>query len=170
MNRLYLLRHAEAGWQDTGHNDHQRSLTNHGQMTATKIGQLFQTRSFLPEHALVSSALRTCQTFKKMLEGGMPLPKKIDIEDALYLCGRDGLVNALRDLNTPARQILVVNHNPDLPNLVEFLCRHHHQPQPDLMKQILSDFSPGSLAIVDGGAWNDIALGWGQLVEVVKGL
>ena len=170
MNRLYLLRHAEAAWPENGGTDHQRTLTAHGISTAHQVGTLFQDRGWHPDLALVSSARRTQETFDHLVQGGLPRPNQVDIRDNLYLCGRDELANSLQNISGDTNQVLMINHNPDLPNLVEWLCRHHHQPQPVLLKEVLSDFTPGSLAVIEGGAWADIALGWGQLVDVVKGL
>lgn len=171
INRLYLLRHAEAGWPQNGQNDHQRPLTDHGQQVARKVGAFMAQQEIQPDCVWISSACRTQETFDHMLAGGMARPAYVTVSDSLYLCGRDGLVDFIEEHGTQHRAILIVNHNPDVPNLAEWLCRSSARPALHGANMVnpFYDFSPGSLAIIDGGRWDQLSAGWGRLVSVIAG-
>ena len=50
---LYLMRHAEAAWMDSGQHDFERPLNARGERDAMKMGQRLKARGVFP-HAIIS--------------------------------------------------------------------------------------------------------------------
>src|SRR4051812_25496488 len=68
VRTLVLMRHAKA--VQSGPSDLERQLTDRGVVDATEAGQWLAGRGIEPHQALVSSAVRTQQTWEAVNEGG----------------------------------------------------------------------------------------------------
>lgn len=62
MKQLLLLRHAKSAWPD-GVADHDRPLADRGRRDAPRMGAYIAKAGLQPDFALVSSALRTQETW-----------------------------------------------------------------------------------------------------------
>ena len=62
MSRLFLLRHAKAGWAEPGMRDFDRPLEPLGRCDADAIGAAMRAHSFIPDLVLCSSAKRARET------------------------------------------------------------------------------------------------------------
>jgi phosphohistidine phosphatase len=63
MRRLILMRHAKSSWANPGQRDIDRPLNKRGLRSAALIGEWLAANGFRPDHALVSTARRTRETW-----------------------------------------------------------------------------------------------------------
>jgi phosphohistidine phosphatase len=73
------MRHALADWSP-GQDDHARNLSTEGQDQARRLGSWLRTSGHMPDHALVSDAKRTYQSF-----AALELTCAVDLMAQLYL-------------------------------------------------------------------------------------
>ena len=117
--RLFLLRHARAGWAKPGETDINRSLDDNGRTDAAKIGNLAAANFDLPSQVLCSAALRCRQTLDVFLSC------QNTTADILYsntlFTGHvdDYLTEIMRYSGNPA--LLLVGHNPSIEYLMTVL-------------------------------------------------
>src|SRR5262245_47015244 len=62
MSRLYLLRHAKAGWAQPGMRDFDRPLEPLGRTDADSIGAAMRANAYIPDLVLCSTAKRARET------------------------------------------------------------------------------------------------------------
>ena len=62
MDRLFLLRHARAGWALPGVRDFDRPLDATGQAEAEATGEAMRTSGYIPDVTLCSNARRARET------------------------------------------------------------------------------------------------------------
>jgi phosphohistidine phosphatase len=109
MSRLFLLRHAKAGWAAPGMRDFDRPLEPVGRTDADAIGAAMVARSLLPDLVLCSSAKRARETLEWVArhtgEG------RVIYSDDLYSTDAAGYVDFIRE-TADADQVLLVGHNP----------------------------------------------------------
>ena len=117
-----LLRHAKA-LADTGPTgaagDHARDLSDRGCRDALAMGDTLRRRGLLPQHVLVSSALRTRRTLE--LLGGFDTSPGIEIVDRLYLAEPEELLACVQGLPDTMGAVMLVGHNPGLHELAMHL-------------------------------------------------
>ncbi len=109
MSRLFLLRHAKAGWAEPGMRDFDRPLDATGEEDARTTGIAMRDGGYLPELVICSGARRARETLEgitKNLTTG-----RIIYTDGLYNTDAAGYVDIIRE--APAvGSILMVGHNP----------------------------------------------------------
>lgn len=120
MRRLILLRHAKSDWPDEVE-DHERPLGPRGLRDAPRMGEALAARGFVPDHALVSSARRTRETYDLVAPSFPPLG--VTIEPTIYEADARMILAAIRKAPASARTLLVVGHNPGLETLAPALLR-----------------------------------------------
>ncbi len=64
MARLFLLRHAKAGWAQPGMRDFDRALEPSGAADAEAMGEAMRTHGYVPDLTLCSTAARARQTLE----------------------------------------------------------------------------------------------------------
>lgn len=112
------MRHAAA--ESSGPSDAERALTEHGRTVAVAVGRWLAERGVVPTTALVSSALRTRETWAGLREGA-GWSVEPDIEDALYAAGPDAALDLVRGVGPDAGCLLVLGHNPTMGFLAQLL-------------------------------------------------
>jgi phosphohistidine phosphatase len=111
VHQLVLLRHAKAE-HSTSLEDHLRPLALAGRRQASEVGTGMRAAGIAPDLVLVSSALRTRQTWD-LVRVGLGLPADVArVSDELYAAGVRSLIGLLRELDEPAGTVLVVGHEP----------------------------------------------------------
>jgi phosphohistidine phosphatase len=145
MHQLILLRHAKAAPKAATGSDHDRPLTGAGQRAATAMGQAMRKAGLAPDVVLVSSALRTQQTFEALESAAVwdEWPN-IDSLPVLYMAPPHQIRDMLRSLPETVRSALVVGHNPGLHELALSLTAPLSS-QPDLAR-LSQGFPTASLA------------------------
>lgn len=118
MHQLILLRHAQASPEAADSADHDRPLTARGRLAATGIGQAMRKAGLTPDVVLVSSALRTQQTFAALeSESVWDEWPNMDTIPGLYMATKSQIADVLRNLPETVRSALVIGHNPGLHEL-----------------------------------------------------
>lgn len=118
MSRLYLLRHAKAGWAEPGMRDFDRPLEPLGRTDADSIGAAMRERGLVPELVLCSSATRARETHEWMARH-IGNPRTV-FSDSLYSTDAAGYVDFIRE-TADADSVLVIGHNPMMEDLAEAL-------------------------------------------------
>lgn len=109
--QLVLLRHAKAEHADSLA-DHLRPLALAGRRQAGAVGTGLRGAGLIPDAALVSSALRTRQTWD-LVRTGLEVPPEIaTLSDAVYDAGVRSLLELVRATPGEVRRLLVVGHEP----------------------------------------------------------
>ena len=112
---LILMRHAKSSWADPALDDHDRPLNRRGRRSAAAIGQWLAAKGVAPDLALVSTALRTRQTFD-----GLGLGCAARLDSALYHAAPETLMSVLRP-HAAVPCLLLMGHNPGLAHLAHRL-------------------------------------------------
>ncbi len=112
MRTLLVFRHAKAA-REPGVADHERPLTDRGRRNARAMGEWLAAEGFIPDHALVSDAKRTRQTFQHAREKFPERLRTVNDPD-LYLAEESTLLDAVRHVPDSASCVLLCGHNPSL--------------------------------------------------------
>ncbi|MCR4268913.1 histidine phosphatase family protein [Nitratireductor sp. ZSWI3] len=116
MYRLFLLRHAKAGWAAPGMTDFDRGLTASGIADARILGRRMRETGLVPDQVLCSPARRARETCDHVLSSfSQPGPEPFFV-DELYNSDATHYVDAIRAA-APARSLLIVGHNPMMEDL-----------------------------------------------------
>ncbi len=165
MPRLILARHAKAESPQSGLDDHSRALTVQGRDDAARLGERLQALGLRPDVALVSSANRTVQTFKRMAAVWDDVDPRI--EEDLYWCAREHYVAVLarvRDADT----VLVVGHEPTTSHVAAWLSGEGSLKQP--LQRVSLGMPTAAAAVLELDApWAEIGPDCARLVDVVEG-
>ena len=121
MDRLILFRHGEAQHNAASLDDFDRALSAHGREECESTARLLAVSGSVPDLALVSSAVRTVQTFDAVR---FLFPRAAErTSRSLYLASAAELMVAVRAAAEAARVLLVVAHNPGVHDLALSLAR-----------------------------------------------
>ena len=147
MRRLILMRHAKSAWDDPYLSDFDRPLNERGQRSAIALGDWLRREGHLPNHALVSSAQRTGETFQ-----GLRLGLKPDYRRDLYHAPAAKILLVLQAQT--ATTILLIAHNPGIGDCAERLL----STTPDHPRFL--DYPTGATLIADFAIDTWAALTW----------
>lgn len=138
--QLLLLRHAKAA-HDEGVADHERPLTERGELAAAAMGRWLREQEVTLDAVWCSSALRARQTWERAASA-LPAAPEASYLRELYQAGPDELLELVRQAPGGVRSLLVVGHNPTMQQTLEELTDAPH------------DFPTGALAVVGlAGKW-----------------
>jgi len=144
MQRLILMRHAEAERSATSGRDRDRALSTSGHADALGMGQALAARGLSPDLALVSSAVRTRQTWDLAHEAFGDVA--VRESDSLYNADADVLRRAIEAAEDEAGCLLVMAHNPGVHVLaVEYLTEA--AASPFVIERMSGGFPTGAAAI-----------------------
>ncbi len=154
---LLLLRHAKSSWDDPSLDDFDRPLAKRGREAAPRIAREMARRGWQPDHALVSPALRTRQTWElvaEILPGGI----SHDFVPAIYEAPAARILEAIRAAPEDATCLLVVGHNPGLETLSTLIASR--ESDADALGRLSRKFPTAALARFSlGGAWRGLGPG-----------
>lgn len=166
MKTLSLLRHAEASRKDGNATDQERPLTARGRRQARAVAEFMEREGLAPERALISTAHRTRETWELMLRalGG---EIAADYRESLYLADPATLLEAIRDADRSAPNLLVVGHNPGIWSLARGLVGEGAGPA---LARLGASFPTAALAVIrlPVERWSDLALEEGILQRFVR--
>ncbi len=109
--RLILVRHAKSSWADPTMDDHDRPLNKRGEKSARAVGKWLAKRGYVPDAALISSSVRTRQTWKLIAKSFDPAPDAA-FTDGLYHAEPAALMDALRKAR--GETVMMIAHNPGI--------------------------------------------------------
>lgn len=155
MKRLYLLRHAKAGFDLTGQSDAERVLTHSGKQDAVKLAYKLKGRNERIDLACVSPAMRTRQTLDTLLEISGDCILATEVVPSLYQASESSALEVISGLLSPAQSVMLVGHNPSMTQLSNLLAA-------DLQ---LDHLPTCGLVVIDFAVkhWYDLALGVGKV-------
>jgi phosphohistidine phosphatase len=109
VSKLYLLRHAKAGWALPGVRDFDRPLDAAGTADAEAMGMAMRVNGYVPDLTLCSNARRCRET----LEGiaGHADTGRVLFFDKLYTEDAAGYLAIIRE-HADIGSLLVIGHNP----------------------------------------------------------
>ena len=141
--------------------DQERRLTARGREEAAAAGRYLAEHGVVPDHAAVSAADRTRETWAVVREhSGSTVCA--DVEPSLYNAGPEAVLEVLRLTPADAHTVLYLGHNPT----ASFLCSalDGGGGAPEALAQLLTGFPPGALAVFEyDGEWADLDTGAARL-------
>lgn len=159
---VVVMRHARA--EAFAREDRLRPLTEGGLADAAAAGAWLREQGLVVDAALVSSAVRTRQTWAALAEAAGCAEVPAGFEDALFSAGTDTVLECLRTLPDEVRTVVFVGHNPTAGMLVQLLDGGGDE---DALAELGSGFPPASLAVLAcTGPWADLDHGSARLVGV----
>jgi phosphohistidine phosphatase len=116
--RLVVMRHAKAeAW---GESDQGRTLEPRGHDDAADAGRWLAELGFVPDHALVSAAVRARETWEAVAEAaGWDVDPVL--EPGLYAAGPEAALDLIREVPEHATDVIVIGHNPTIAYLAQLL-------------------------------------------------
>lgn len=165
MSTLILVRHAKAEAPQHGLDDHERALTVDGRDAAGRLGERLKEMGLVPDLALVSSANRTVQTFKRMaaLMGEVP----VRVEDDLYESAGERYLSVVASAGDVAT-LLVVGHEPTTSHVAALLAGPGSLKRP--LQRMAHGMPTSGAAILElDVAWDALEPRCARLVDVIEG-
>jgi len=115
---LVVMRHAKA--QSYGPTDFERELAPRGLRDAGEAGSWLAAAGLRADHALVSAAVRTRQTWERV-SGAADWAVEPDLDRGLYAAGPETALDLIRLTPEEATTLVVVGHNPTMGSLAYLL-------------------------------------------------
>ncbi|MFC3322437.1 SixA phosphatase family protein [Mesorhizobium cantuariense] len=155
MKQLFLLRHAKSSWDDPGLDDFDRPLSERGLKAARLMGRELVARDWLPDLVLVSSALRTRDTWR-LVAAELPTHPRVALTEALYDASAADILSQIRQADASSGSLLVVGHNPGLEDLAKQLAGPSSEAKAH--KRLEEKFPTAALArFVFEGDWSGVS-------------
>jgi phosphohistidine phosphatase len=154
QRRLLVMRHAKA--EAVAATDHARRLTERGRQDAAEAGRWARTTGYIPDHAIVSDAVRAHETWSAFSTSA-DLGIEPELDSGLYSAGPDAAIEILRTAPAHARTLMVVGHNPTMAHLVHLL--DDGSADPEAFNEITAGFPTSALAVLEvPGEWADLEI------------
>lgn len=165
MRRLMLLRHAKSDWSTSGQRDHERTLAPRGRKTAPLMGRYIAEQALIPDHAIVSTAARTRETWR-LVSDMFPRTPPVDFEPRIYEAAPRDILAAIADAPAPAKSLIVVGHNPGFHDTANLLV---NSGDTRMLHNLSEKFPTAALAVIDLDIpdWRAIRLGSGRLERFI---
>lgn len=162
---LVIMRHAKA--EQFGDSDPERPLTEGGRRGASAAASWLAQAEIVPDHVLVSSAVRALQTWQEAADAaGWQVDP--DVEPGLYDASPESALDVVRAVPQEARTVMLVGHNPTVASLAQLLddglC------ESEASDEMARGFPAASLAVFQvEAAWQDLEYGAARLVAFRAG-
>jgi len=153
------MRHAKA--EQDGPTDFERPLAARGHRDAAQAGAWLASIGLAPDHALVSAALRTQETWASVCEGaGWSLAP--DLDRGLYAAGPETAIDLIRLVPAASACVVVVGHNPTMAYLAQMLDDGTGDAAAGAA--MAGDFPTSATAVYTfDGAWDTLGVGGARL-------
>lgn len=116
MNKLQLLRHADASWELAGELDFERQLSERGRAQCRLMQPVLAALEPAVDLVICSGARRTRETLAGIAEA-LPASVQIQYEDAVYGASVPELLTILHAVAPERRSVLLIGHNPTMHDL-----------------------------------------------------
>jgi phosphohistidine phosphatase len=162
--RLVVMRHAKAVAEAA--TDRARPLSRRGRADAADAGRWLARQGFVPDLALVSTAVRTRQTWDAV-RSAIGADILADYHDALYGAGPEDVIETLHLVPESTAAAIVIGHNPTISWLAHSLDDGEGTGDRDPVEQ---GFPTSALAVFDfDGEWGQVGRGQGRLLATHVG-
>jgi len=153
--RIFLVRHAHAGWALPGVRDFDRPLDDRGREEAARLAATMSVNAFEPDLVYCSNARRCLETLG-ILQARNSVNLRIEHSDALYASSHDAYLDLIASKHDKAiRSIMIIGHNPMLEDTAQALL----QDDPATFETALgSGFPTAGLLILDCDARGNSAI------------
>ncbi len=159
------MRHAKA--EPYAETDSARRLTARGREEAVAAGGHLAALGIRPDHALVSSAARTRETWAAVREACQVTPRE-EISETLYAGSPDVVLDALQQVPDDTRTCIYVGHNPTAAHLAAAL--DDGEADPEVLRGLLAGFPTSALALFEvPGGWSELTGGCARLTHFYDG-
>ena len=146
------MRHAKA--EPYAADDHDRSLTRKGAAAAADAGRYLAAAGILPDLALVSSAVRTQQTWEQA-SAACGAGTRVEASEEMYVATPPLVLEAVRLVPDDVGTVIYVGHNPTLTYLAHLL--NNGEGDPEVMGRMLEGFPPAAVAVFElPGRWAEL--------------
>ena len=120
MKTLYLLRHAEAAWNNAHAIDFYRSLSAHGLANAASLNRFLIGLGVRFDKVLCSASERIRQTQKSVLQD-VEIGAPTEFLDSLYCASDEVIVDRIKVQSNGLSTLLIIGHNPAMHQVFEQL-------------------------------------------------
>ncbi|SPH16535.1 hypothetical protein DEA8626_00044 [Defluviimonas aquaemixtae] len=117
--RLILTRHAKSSWDDPRLDDHDRPLNKRGRRAAMELGEWLVSRGYEPDQVLCSSAVRTRETWARIVAAPIEMMPDVSYRRALYHASPEDLLATLRKARGEC--VMILGHNPGIAEFAAML-------------------------------------------------
>ncbi|MFG2722522.1 SixA phosphatase family protein [Streptomyces sp. NPDC048416] len=159
--RIVLLRHAKADWPEVS--DHDRPLAERGRADAPVAGRRLAASGLAFDLALCSSAVRTRETWKLVVQELAQRPRTV-YEDRMYEASLGELIALVNETPDDVADLVLVGHNPGMHALADALAG---EAEGDVLSRMnRSGFPTSAYAVLTfDGSWKSVEHGAARLVE-----
>ena len=162
MKQLVLMRHAKSDRSDPGAIDHERPLNARGRNAAPVMAEWLLGRGVAPDVALVSSSVRTMETFDRLRRVMTEVPRPTVLR-SLYLADATSMLDEIRRQPESAASVLLIGHEPGLGDLVRLLAA---PTMPDHCRAALERFPTAAVAVFEvPGSWAALGPGGARMMD-----
>ena len=172
--KLVVLRHAKSAWPDVP--DHERPLARRGQRDAPVMGRWLRAAGHVPDQVLCSTARRARETWQ-LAQAGLGATPQVSFDDGVYQGSAAQLLDLIRCASPAARTLLLVGHDPAIPELALALAAAtptaHLGAVSDaapaaMLDRIRAKFPTAAIAVVEfAGNWDQLGPGTARLTSFV---
>ena len=163
MRRLILFRHAKSDWPE-GLSDRERPLAARGREAAPRMGAYLAAEGLLPDRVLVSTALRTRETWDLLA----PSFGAVDtvLEPGIYEAPAGRLLDLARQTPAGVRTLMIVGHNPGMEDLARLLVGYGDRYA---FARLTQKYPTAGVAVIDADIedWSDLEPRQGRLDRFV---
>jgi len=155
------MRHAKA--VQIAVSDHERELTDRGIADAGAVGRWAVAEGLLPDHAVVSSATRTRQTWSAFARAA-GLTWEPEVDRSLYSAGTDSALELIRTFPHQTQNVLLVGHNPTVEVLVHLL--DDGGADPTVFAEVSAGYPTAALTVLEvPGTWDEVDVGSARIIR-----
>lgn len=172
--KVVLLRHAKSAWPDVP--DHDRPLARRGRRDAPVMGRWLRAAGYLPDHVVCSTARRARETWQ-LTQAELGAAPPVSFDSRVYQASATQLLDLVRGTPPTARTLLVVGHDPAVPEIALALAA---APQPahagavsdaeppSVFDRMRAKFPTAAIAVLQfTGSWGELVPGSALLTRFV---
>ena len=111
MKRIIIFRHGKSDWNADFDRDHERPLAPRGIKASKLMGIWLKNTEQLPDYCMVSSAVRTRQTYELAATAG-GWTSRHEIKETLYASSINEYIGAIKQAPEDVDTLVIVGHEP----------------------------------------------------------
>jgi len=158
--RIVVMRHAKA--EQVAARDAERALLEPGREDAAEAGSWLAGQGIRPDHALVSAAARTRQTWEA-LAGAAGWELEAAFDQGLYTAGPETALDLIRLTPAEAGTLVVVGHNPTIAYLAQLL--DDGDGDVAASNEMAMGYPTSAVTVMEyDGAWADLGAGTARVL------
>lgn len=157
--RLILTRHAKSSWDDPAMPDHDRPLNARGRRAALELGEWLHSRGYEPDEVLVSTAVRTRETWARAASAPLEVMPRVSYLEGLYHAAPETMLDILRGAMGDC--VMMIGHNPGIAAFAALLPARA-PADPDFRRYPTAATLVADFQITD---WRDVTPGSGSVLD-----